>query len=366
MEKKEISNLMKINKFVKNQIDLKREKLIISHIYPPKEIIIRLINRYKNLKKLKFGKNVNFKFSGNFFEKVKFLKLENLDISKCLNINENIINRFFIKCQNLQNIKLPYNVIKYSNLVNLSKYMKNSLFSLKFKKNKNYFCESEINNYLNLFSEFFENNNKFEKLQFFNLDAKIFHFFEKKNIFFSKLTNLKIQNLIVDKYSLVAFFKFLKRMPKLKSLKINNILNKEKNLLEIENNIDMKNLLINFLNDCKNLKKMNFGDFYDFDFFSNLLKKFKEKNIFLKKIKLLGSKMNDEFIREIFRYDQFLEILYIDKCSKILGEGFDVLNKSFVDLKVIRVFLDDFSVNFLKKILKARKVPNCKIIRILK
>ena len=366
LEKAEKKNLMKLNKYIKNKMDLKREKLIISYKYPPLNIIIRLINRFKNLKSLKFSKDVNFRFSNNFFSKVKLKKLINLDISKCLNINENIINKFFLICPNLSNLKLPYNIIKYSNLINMTKYMINSLQSIKFKNNKNLHSESELNQYLNLLVKFFSNNRKVTKLQFYNLNAKIFLEFEKKNIFLGNLTNLKIKYLIVNKESLLAFFKFLKRMPKLKSLKIGNIYNKEGNYIEIGENIDLKNLLVSFLIDCKKLEKMNFGNFFDIEFFGILMENFKLNKIFLKKIKLMGSFMDDEFIREILKNNNFVEILQIEKCDKIVGEGFELLNKDFENLKSIRVFLDEFSINFLKKILKARKVPNCKIIRILK
>ena len=147
----------------------------ISHSNPPVSIIKKLLIRFKNLRELVIKENVKIRLKKEFFEGVKLNKLRKLDISLCKLSDEKTISKFIARCQNVQYIKLPYNTIQYSNLLDIKRWLKNSLLGISLKLNENLPNQSKNTGVIKtFFLKYFYKNPHIEELNFYTFDAAIF------------------------------------------------------------------------------------------------------------------------------------------------------------------------------------------------
>jgi hypothetical protein len=295
-----LSKVSLLNKELKKYSDSYIESLIIRDD-TPKESFNRIINRFKNLKDLTFGKAKNFKNQNLKYFNCSLHNLERLDISQIENLNDHSIKTLFSRMKGIkvQSIKLNYFLESlYSALLYANQFFKNlnelTLYRKPFLQDEKYLNEKFIKfpkyYHINLFKTILNIlNSREHKLKILNIFAFYMPNLNENDLIFKNLIELSFDLLMINH---IKNLKIFSNCENLISFKIGDIIIKDNivknepvfhyiNLNEInqqlinnlnEQNINNLNQEIDFDNDyidifskifykMKNLKKIEFGSF---------------------------------------------------------------------------------------------------------
>ena len=384
-----LSKVSLLNKELKKYSDSYIESLIIRDD-TPKESFNRIINRFKNLKDLTFGKAKNFKNQNLKYFNCSLHNLERLDISQIENLNDHSIKTLFSRMKGIkvQSIKLNYFLESlYSALLYANQFFKNlnelTLYRKPFLQDEKYLNEKFIKfpkyYHINLFKTILNIlNSREHKLKILNIFAFYMPNLNENDLIFKNLIELSFDLLMINH---IKNLKIFSNCENLISFKIGDIIIKDNivknepvfhyiNLNEInqqlinnlnEQNINNLNQEIDFDNDyidifskifykMKNLKKIEFGSFLTDD----LCKLISIHLLNLEKINFSSNYITDEGIKLILISCKNIKELNLMNCLKFLGSCFfDIHSQDFpINLKKAQFSISTYNyyhvINFLR------------------
>ena len=383
-----LSKVSLLNKELKKYSDSYIESLIIRDD-TPKESFNRIINRFKNLKDLTFGKAKNFKNQNLKYFNCSLHNLERLDISQIDNLNDHSIKTLFSRMKGIkvQSIKLNYFLESlYSALLYANQFFKNlnelTLYRKPFLQDEKYLNEKFIKfpkyYHINLFKTILNIlNSREHKLKILNIFAFYMPNLNENDLIFKNLIELSFDLLMINH---IKNLKIFSNCENLISFKIGDIIIKDNivknepvfhyiNLNEInqqlinnlnEQNINNLNQEIDFDNDyidifskifykMKNLKKIEFGSFLTDD----LCKLISIHLLNLEKVNFSSNYITDEGIKLILISCKNIKELNLMNCLKFLGSCFfDIHSQDFpINLKKAQFSISTYNyyhvINFL-------------------
>ena len=384
-----LSKVSLLNKELKKYSDSYIESLIIRDD-TPKESFNRIINRFKNLKDLTFGKAKNFKNQNLKYFNCSLHNLERLDISQIENLNDHSIKTLFSRMKGIkvQSIKLNYFLESlYSALLYANQFFKNlnelTLYRKPFLQDEKYLNEKFIKfpkyYHINLFKTILNIlNSREHKLKILNIFAFYMPNLNENDLIFKNLIELSFDLLMINH---IKNLKIFSNCENLISFKIGDIIIKDNivknepvfhyiNLNEInqqlinnlnEQNINNLNQEIDFDNDyidifskifykMKNLKKIEFGSFLTDD----LCKLISIHLLNLEKVNFSSNYITDEGIKLILISCKNIKELNLMNCLKFLGSCFfDIHSQDFpINLKKAQFSISTYNyyhvINFLR------------------
>ena len=384
-----LSKVSLLNKELKKYSDSYIESLIIRDD-TPKESFNRIINRFKNLKDLTFGKAKNFKNQNLKYFNCSLHNLERLDISQIDNLNDHSIKTLFSRMKGIkvQSIKLNYFLESlYSALLYANQFFKNlnelTLYRKPFLQDEKYLNEKFIKfpkyYHINLFKTILNIlNSREHKLKILNIFAFYMPNLNENDLIFKNLIELSFDLLMINH---IKNLKIFSNCENLISFKIGDIIIKDNivknepvfhyiNLNEInqqlinnlnEQNINNLNQEIDFDNDyidifskifykMKNLKKIEFGSFLTDD----LCKLISIHLLNLEKVNFSSNYITDEGIKLILISCKNIKELNLMNCLKFLGSCFfDIHSQDFpINLKKAQFSISTYNyyhvINFLR------------------
>ena len=384
-----LSKVSLLNKELKKYSDSYIESLIIRDD-TPKESFNRIINRFKNLKDLTFGKAKNFKNQNLKYFNCSLHNLERLDISQIENLNDHSIKTLFSRMKGIkvQSIKLNYFLESlYSALLYANQFFKNlnelTLYRKPFLQDEKYLNEKFIKfpkyYHINLFKTILNIlNSREHKLKILNIFAFYMPNLNENDLIFKNLIELSFDLLMINH---IKNLKIFSNCENLISFKIGDIIIKDNtvknepvfhyiNLNEInqqlinnlnEQNINNLNQEIDFDNDyidifskifykMKNLKKIEFGSFLTDD----LCKLISIYLLNLEKVNFSSNYITDEGIKLILISCKNIKDLNLMNCLKFLGSCFfDIHSQDFpINLKKAQFSISTYNyyhvINFLR------------------
>ena len=384
-----LSKVSLLNKELKKYSDSYIESLIIRDDTPT-ESFNRIINRFKNLKDLTFGKAKNFKNQNLKYFNCSLHNLERLDISQIENLNDHSIKTLFSRMKGIkvQSIKLNYFLESlYSALLYANQFFKNlnelTLYRKPFLQDEKYLNEKFIKfpkyYHINLFKTILNIlNSREHKLKILNIFAFYMPNLNENDLIFKNLIELSFDLLMINH---IKNLKIFSNCENLISFKIGDIIIKDNmaknepvfhyiNLNEInqqlinnlnEQNINNLNQEIDFDNDyidifskifykMKNLKKIEFGSFLTDD----LCKLISIYLLNLEKVNFSSNYITDEGIKLILISCKNIKDLNLMNCLKFLGSCFfDIHPQDFpINLKKAQFSISTYNyyhvINFLR------------------
>ena len=384
-----LSKVSLLNKELKKYSDSYIESLIIRDD-TPKESFNRIINRFKNLKDLTFGKAKNFKNQNLKYFNCSLHNLERLDISQIENLNDHSIKTLFSRMKGIkvQSIKLNYFLESLNSaLLYANQFFKNlnelTLYRKPFLQDEKYLNEKFIKfpkyYHINLFKTILNIlNSREHKLKILNIFAFYMPNLNENDLIFKNLIELSFDLLMINH---IKNLKIFSNCENLISFKIGDIIIKDNivknepvfhyiNLNEInqqlinnlnEQNINNLNQEIDFDNDyidifskifykMKNLKKIEFGSFLTDD----LCKLISIHLLNLEKVNFSSNYITDEGIKLILISCKNIKELNLMNCLKFLGSCFfDIHSQDFpINLKKAQFSISTYNyyhvINFLR------------------
>ena len=385
-----LSKVSLLNKELKKYSDSYIESLIIRDDTPT-ESFNRIINRFKNLKDLTFGKAKNFKNQNLKYFNCSLHNLERLDISQIENLNDHSIKTLFSRMKGIkvQSIKLNYFLESlYSALLYANQFFKNlnelTLYRKPFLQDEKYLNEKFIKfpkyYHINLFKTILNIlNSREHKLKILNIFAFYMPNLNENDLIFKNLIELSFDLLMINH---IKNLKIFSNCENLISFKIGDIIIKDNivknepvfhyiNLNEINqqliNNLNEQNINnnlnreIDFDNDyidifskifykMKNLKKIEFGSFLTDD----LCKLISIHLLNLEKVNFSSNYITDEGIKLILISCKNIKELNLMNCLKFLGSCFfDIHSQDFpINLKKAQFSISTYNyyhvINFLR------------------
>ena len=384
-----LSKVSLLNKELKKYSDSYIDSLIIRDDTPT-ESFNRIINRFKNLKDLTFGKAKNFKNQNLKYFNCSLHNLERLDISQIDNLNDHSIKTLFSRMKGIkvQSIKLNYFLESlYSALLYANQFFKNlnelTLYRKPFLQDEKYLNEKFIKfpkyYHINLFKTILNIlNSREHKLKILNIFAFYMPNLNENDLIFKNLIELSFDLLMINH---IKNLKIFSSCENLISFKIGDIIIKDNmaknepvfhyiNLNEInqqlinnlnEQNINNLNQEIDFDNDyidifskifykMKNLKKIEFGSFLTDD----LCKLISIHLLNLEKVNFSSNYITDEGIKLILISCKNIKELNLMNCLKFLGSCFfDIHSQDFpINLKKAQFSISTYNyyhvINFLR------------------
>ena len=385
-----LSKVSLLNKELKKYSDSYIDSLIIRDDTPT-ESFNRIINRFKNLKDLTFGKAKNFKNQNLKYFNCSLHNLERLDISQIENLNDHSIKTLFSRMKGIkvQSIKLNYFLESlYSALLYANQFFKNlnelTLYRKPFLQDEKYLNEKFIKfpkyYHINLFKTILNIlNSREHKLKILNIFAFYMPNLNENDLIFKNLIELSFDLLMINH---IKNLKIFSNCENLISFKIGDIIIKDNivknepvfhyiNLNEINqqliNNLNEQNINnnlnreIDFDNDyidifskifykMKNLKKIEFGSFLTDD----LCKLISIHLLNLEKVNFSSNYITDEGIKLILISCKNIKELNLMNCLKFLGSCFfDIHSQDFpINLKKAQFSISTYNyyhvINFLR------------------
>jgi hypothetical protein len=384
-----LSKVSLLNKELKKYSDSYIESLIIRDD-TPKESFNRIINRFKNLKDLTFGKAKNFKNQNLKYFNCSLHNLERLDISQIENLNDHSIKTLFSRMKGIKvhSIKLNYFLESLNSaLLYANQFFKNlnelTLYRKPFLQDEKYLNEKFIKfpkyYHINLFKTILNIlNSREHKLKILNIFAFYMPNLNENDLIFKNLIELSFDLLMINH---IKNLKIFSNCENLISFKIGDIIIKDNivknepvfhyiNLNEInqqlinnlnEQNINNLNQEIDFDNDyidifskifykMKNLKKIEFGSFLTDD----LCKLISIHLLNLEKVNFSSNYITDEGIKLILISCKNIKELNLMNCLKFLGSCFfDIHSQDFpINLKKAQFSISTYNyyhvINFLR------------------
>ena len=230
-----LSKVSLLNKELKKYSDSYIESLIIRDD-TPKESFNRIINRFKNLKDLTFGKAKNFKNQNLKYFNCSLHNLERLDISQIENLNDHSIKTLFSRMKGIkvQSIKLNYFLESlYSALLYANQFFKNlnelTLYRKPFLQDEKYLNEKFIKfpkyYHINLFKTILNIlNSREHKLKILNIFAFYMPNLNENDLIFKNLIELSFDLLMINH---IKNLKIFSNCENLISFKIGDIIIKD-------------------------------------------------------------------------------------------------------------------------------------------
>ena len=378
-----------LNKELKKYADSYIESLIIRDDTPT-ESFNRIINRFKNLKELTFGKAKNFKNQNLKFFNCSLRNLIKLDISQIENLNDSSIKTLFSRMKgiNVKSIKLNFFLESlYSALLYINQFFKNleelSLYKKSFIHDEKTLNEKFVKfpkyYHINIFKVILNILNSNEnKLKILNCFAFYMPNLNENDFIFINLIELSFDLLMINHIKNLKIFSCCE---KLVAFKIGDIIIKDNkikdepifhyiNLNEIneqltnnlnDENINNLNQEIDFDNDyieifgkifykMKNLKRIEFGSFLTNDL-CNLISIYLKN---LEKITFSSNYINDNGIKLILIACKNIKDINLMGCDKFLGSCFfELLPNEFpIKLKNAKFSISTYNfyhvINYLR------------------
>jgi hypothetical protein len=362
LERGEISLISQICKKIKGTSDLLTSQLTIRTKNPSPDIYKALLKRFRSIECLNFSKGVNMKFTRDFFAELSLKRLKSLDISKCLNINDKIINMFLISAPNLTSIKLPYNATQPANFNFLAQYGSPRLSTFKLKYNLSIKTESSLNSGGRVIESFLESFRELKVFQIYSLTPQCMANISFCDMSLYRLKRLKISLIGVTDATKDAPLLFLSKLHSLESLKITSII---LNRQIFQPDDEWKRSYLRALSRMTHLRKLTLGDFYDNGLSSLVSAMLSSIGVKLTKVKIKSRVMDDECLSDFLKFQKNIETLDISQCRSIEGSCFRSFKENGRCLRQIVVSFDDHRMNLLKSAIRDSELSKCRIVKII-
>ncbi len=354
-------NLAMASKKTKAATDLLVESLVVRARNPVVDIYKTLLKRHRNVTKFCLAKGVGMKFSNDFFCELNLKRLLELDISKCLHVNDKIINMFLVIATNVRRLKLPYNAMQNTNFDCLIRNASPRLTSLKLKYNLSIKSESSIFNSGRWIENTLENFRELEVFQIYTMTPQCMANIAFCNISLYRLKRLKISQINLSESTIDAPLLFLTKLSALESLKLTSV---KLNRQVFEPDDDWKRRFLRSISNMKQLVKFTFSDFYDIDFVVLVAAMLSSIGVSLRKVKCALRQIDDSSLMELMKFHPKIEKLDLSKCKGLDGSCFRAFKDHGRMLRTIVVSFDDHRLNLLKNAVKEAGISGCRIVKL--